>query len=129
MWRDGVQEVFAGPFGAVGEAGDTNSDGSLIVGQACDQLRLSAWTWTEETGVVCRPVEVEGPSDPRPFITMMLATSEDGRVIGGSRSFGLDAEAVLWLYNQPQFLKQYLRVVSALISTASPSTTRHALLS
>ncbi len=107
VWRDRVQEVIVGPFGSVGEARDANSDGSLIVGQNCDPT-LSAWTWTEETGVVCRPVEVEG-QDPRPFITTMLSTSEDGRVIGGSRSFGPEAAAVLWLDNEPHFLKDYLR--------------------
>ncbi len=107
VWRDGVQEVIVGPFGSVGEARGANSDGSLIVGQNCDPT-LGAWTWTEETGVVCRPVEVEG-QDPRLFITTMYATSEDGRVIGGSRSFGPEADAVLWLDNEPQFLKDYLR--------------------
>jgi hypothetical protein len=40
---------------------------------------------------------------------MMLATSEDGRVIGGASSFGLDSEAVLWLDGEPQFIRAYLR--------------------
>ena len=31
------------------------------------------------------------------FIGLASATSEDGRIIGGSHSFGLEAEAVLWI--------------------------------
>jgi hypothetical protein len=40
---------------------------------------------------------------------MMLATSEDGRVIGGARSFGPESRAVLWLDEQPQYIEDYLR--------------------
>jgi len=106
VWRDGRQEVITGPFGVVGEAQDANSDGSFIVGQNCDQLDLAAWSWTAETGVVCH--RVEAPPDPRPFITMMLATSEDGRVIGGARSFGPQSEAILWLDGEPHYIDEYL---------------------
>jgi uncharacterized membrane protein len=107
VWRDGAQEVLVGPFGAVGGAQDVNSDGTLIVGQNCDPLNLSAWSWTPETGIECRLVEEL--ADPRPFITMMLATSEDGNVIGGARSFGPQSEAVLWLDEEPQYIADYLR--------------------
>lgn len=109
VWRDGAQEIIVGRFGMVGEAMDTNEDGSLIVGQNCRPIDLAAWTWTPDEGVICRPVEVEGPPDGRPFITMMLATSEDGSVIGGSRSFGLTADAILWLDFGPVFVEDYLR--------------------
>lgn len=106
-WTDGRQEVIIGPHGVVGEAQATNSDGSLIVGQNCDPLERSAWSWTPETGVVCHPVERLIAT--KPYLTMMLATSENGRVIGGASSFGPDSEAVLWLDGEPQFIKAYLR--------------------
>ena len=109
IWRDGQQEVVLGPFGVVGEARGINSDGSIIVGQNCDPVDMSAWSWTPDTGVTCHRVEVEGPPDPRPFITIMKATSEDGSVIVGSRSFGLQAEAIVWFDGEPQFIKDYLR--------------------
>jgi hypothetical protein len=37
------------------------------------------------------------------------ATSDDGRVMVGAFSFGLDSEALLWLDGQPFFLRDYLR--------------------
>jgi uncharacterized membrane protein len=107
VWRDGVQEVLVGPFGAVGEAMDVNSDGSIIVGQSCNPLDLSAWIWTPETGIECKPVERLIAT--KPYLAMMLATSEDGRVIGGAHSFGLDSEAVLWIDGEPRFIRAYLR--------------------
>jgi probable HAF family extracellular repeat protein len=107
VWREGAQEVLIGPFGAVGEAMDVNSDGSIIVGQNCNPLDLSAWIWTPETGIECKPVE--RPDALKPYLAMMLATSEDGRVIGGAHSFGPDSEAVLWLDGEPLFIKDYLR--------------------
>jgi hypothetical protein len=39
----------------------------------------------------------------------MFATSDDGRVIGGSFSFGLDAEALVWFDGEVVFLRDYLR--------------------
>ena len=39
----------------------------------------------------------------------MLDTSDDGRVLGGSYSFGLDAESLIWIDDQPHFLRDYLR--------------------
>ena len=43
------------------------------------------------------------------FIGIALATSEDGRVIGGAHSFGLESEAVIWIDREPAYLKDYLR--------------------
>ena len=43
------------------------------------------------------------------FIGTALATSEDGRIIGGSHSFGLEAESVIWIDREPIYLKDYLR--------------------
>ena len=39
----------------------------------------------------------------------MLGLSDDGRVIGGSLSFGLDAESVVWFDGEPFLLRDYLR--------------------
>ena len=39
----------------------------------------------------------------------MLGLSDDGRVIGGALSFGLDAESVVWFDGEPFMLRDYLR--------------------
>ena len=39
----------------------------------------------------------------------MMKTSDDGRVIGGALSFGLESEALIWLDGKGYFLKEYLR--------------------
>jgi len=39
----------------------------------------------------------------------MEATSEDGRVIGGALSFGLESESLVWFDGEPFLLKDYLR--------------------
>ncbi len=108
-WVNGQQEIFTGPDGFVGEAQATNSDGSIVVGQTCrftGTLDQSAWIWTARDGVQCVPV-------PRPrlggAIGIMLSTSEDGRVIGGAHSFGLESESVLWIDRSPSYLKDYLK--------------------
>jgi probable HAF family extracellular repeat protein len=107
-WVDGRQELFAGPDGFVGEAHGANSDGSIIVGQTCrfTSLDQSAWIWTAREGVQCAAV-------PRPrlggAIGIMFSTSEDGRVIGGAHSFGLESDAVLWIDRSPSYLKEYLK--------------------
>lgn len=107
-WIDGRQELFAGSGGAAGEAQAANSDGSIVVGQTCrfGALDQAAWMWTARDGVQCVPI-------PRPrvggFLGIMLATSEDGGVIGGAHSFGLESEAVLWINRTPSYLKDYLR--------------------
>jgi probable HAF family extracellular repeat protein len=111
-WTNGRQELFTGPAGPVGEAHAANADGSIIVGQTCRFVSLqdpndqSAWIWTASGGVECVPM----PRQRLPrFIGIMLATSDNGRVIGGAHSFGLESEAVLWLDRSPAYLKDYLR--------------------
>jgi len=39
----------------------------------------------------------------------MERTSDDGRVIGGALSFGLDAEAMVWFDGEAFALRDYLR--------------------
>jgi probable HAF family extracellular repeat protein len=111
MWRDGVQTPFRGPLGPVGEAYAANFDGSLVVGTRCTLGGLvpSAWTWTPAGGTTCFPVERPDWVVDKPYSALMLATSDDGRVIGGSFSFGLDAESLIWLDGQVHFLRDYLR--------------------
>jgi probable HAF family extracellular repeat protein len=111
-WVNRSQVLIRGPGGAVGEAFDANHDGSLIVGAHCEPANTttrSAWTWTAADGVRCHPVTRPLTLPNLPYSTFMFSTSEDGRVIGGSFSFGLDAEALLWLDGQPYFLRDYLR--------------------
>lgn len=117
-WVDGKQELFRGPSGIIGEAQAANRDGSVIVGQACEFASLSnlvanqqAWTWTTRDGIQClQPPRVRPANN---FIGTALATSEDGRIIGGSQSFGLEAESVIWIDREPQYLKDYLRANGA----------------
>ncbi len=106
MWRDGRQEIFSGPHGVVGEAFGSNSDGSIIVGGNCDPGEQSAWIWRRESGVTCYPP----PRLRRPgFVVLMQSTSEDGRIVGGAHSFGLESESILWIDGEPHYLKDYLR--------------------
>jgi probable HAF family extracellular repeat protein len=110
-WVGGVQELIRGPIGFVGEAFGVNRDGSVIVGTNCDPLDPvpSGWTWTAAAGVTCFPVP--RPSGlPAPFYQVLMeATSEDGRVIVGGYSFGLESESLIWIDGQVFFLKDYLR--------------------
>ena len=111
-WIDGQQTVFTGPDGLIGEANGTNSDGSIIVGQACrpaTPLDQSAWMWTSRDGIQCLEVPRVRPAREGGFIGLAAATSEDGRIIGGSHSFGLEAESVIWIDRTPHYLKDYLR--------------------
>jgi hypothetical protein len=39
----------------------------------------------------------------------MSSVSDDGRVLGGAYSFGLDSESLIWLDGQVHFLRDYLR--------------------
>ena len=85
-----------------------NRDGSLIAGAHCDPTDTvgppTAWTWTQAAGVKCFPV-VRAPWVPRlPYQAYMFGTSDDGRVIGGSLSFGFDAEALVWFDGEVFFL-------------------------
>jgi hypothetical protein len=112
---DGREEFIKTPNGgAVGEAFGTNRDGSIIVGTNCDFFNpapgpATGWVWTAKDGVQCLPVE-----RPRglvaPFYNVLVQeTSEDGRVMGGAFSFGLESESLVWFDGQPFFLKDYLR--------------------
>jgi probable HAF family extracellular repeat protein len=110
-WVALQQEIIHGPHGVVGEAFGANQDGTLIVGQQCDPIdpTPTAWTWTAGKGVQCFPVKVPSSLPQLPYLAKMHATSNDGRVIGGSLSFGLDSEALIWLNGEVYFLKQYLQ--------------------
>jgi probable HAF family extracellular repeat protein len=111
-WVDGVQELIRGPHGTLGEASAANRDGSLIVGGNCDifnTITSSAWTWTAGGGVTCFPVERPRGLQNIPYQALMLTTSEDGRVIGGAFSFGLESESLVWFDGELFFLKDYLR--------------------
>ena len=108
-WTGGRQELFTGPAGFVGEAHAANTDASIVVGQVCrfdNPVEQSAWIWTARDGVQCL-------LPPRPrlgfFLGLALAASNDGRVIGGGQSFGLESEAILWLDRAPVYLKDFLR--------------------
>jgi probable HAF family extracellular repeat protein len=105
-WVDGRQELFSGPNGVVGEAFDANGDGSIIVGGNCQPVDQMGWIWRRDGGITCYP-----PPRARPpgFLVQMLATSEDGRIVGGAHSFGLESESILWIEGEPHYLKDYLR--------------------
>ena len=112
-WVNGVQELFRGPSGFVGEAFAANRDGSFIVGTNCDPANslgpATGWSWTPAGGITCFPVERPRSLRDLPYSVFMMATSDDGRVIGGAFSFGLDSEALIWLDGQVHFLRDYLR--------------------
>jgi probable HAF family extracellular repeat protein len=112
-WVDGREELLPapGPSGLLGEAHGTNRDGSLIVGGGCNPVLPipTAWSWTQATGVVCSRVTPPSWAIERPYQAIMFDTSDDGRVIGGALTFGLDAESVVWFDGEPFFLRDYLR--------------------
>lgn len=110
-WIDGKQTLLTGPEQFLGEANAANSDGSIIVGQFCRPASedQSAWVWTAKDGVQCLPVPIRRPAIEGTFSGLALATSDDGRVIGGAHSFGLESESVLWIDRAPVYLKSYLR--------------------
>lgn len=110
-WIDGRQTIMTGPEGLIGEANATNTDGSIIVGSNCQPATeaQSAWVWTARDGVACLPPPIRRPAIEGSFSGVALATSEDGRVIGGAHSFGLESESVIWIDRAPRYLKTYLR--------------------
>jgi len=110
-WVGGVQEVIHGPFGAVGEAFAVNRDGSIIAGTHCNfsDPRPNSWTWTASGGVQCSFVDVPRDIPDRFYSALMETTSDDGRVIGGALSFGLESQALVWFDGEVFFLKDYLR--------------------
>jgi probable HAF family extracellular repeat protein len=111
-WVDRREELIKGPTDLLGEALSTNHDGSIIVGTACNPYlpTAAAWMWTAAAGVTCLPVErPRFLVPPHPYQGYVHSTSDDGRVMGGSYSFGLDSESLLWLDGQVYFLRDYLR--------------------
>jgi probable HAF family extracellular repeat protein len=113
-WVGGQQELFTGPTGIIGEAHAANRDGSIVVGQTCEFASATnpfanqqAWIWSAQGGAQCLQVPRIRVTDN--FIGIALATSEDGRVVGGSQSFGLEAESVIWIDREPAYLRDYLR--------------------
>jgi len=111
-WVDGKEELIQGPTDLLGEASATNRDGTLITGTGCDPYTAvppKAWTWTASAGVKCFPLTAPPWAIARPYLAYMRSTSDDGRVIGGSLSFGLDSESVVWFDGEPVYLRDYLR--------------------
>ena len=116
-WTDGRQELFRGPSGPSGTALAANADGSIIVGRVCvpadprDPNDQSAWMWTARDGMRCLPAPRRLPSPGPAILGDANATSEDGRVIGGSRNVGgsADSNAVIWIDGVPSYLKDYLQ--------------------
>ena len=120
QWRDGRQERFIGPHVLVGAANATNKDGSIIVGRVCsgedeslqnpNPYGQSAWVWTPQDGLKCLPAPKRVPSPGPVVIVEANATSDDGRVIGGSQGIGADdTNAILWIDRSPVYLKEYLQ--------------------
>jgi len=112
-WVDGVEQLIAGPKGGpVGEASAVNRTGTIIVGTNCTPDNVdppTGWVWVSSQGIHCFPVERPDWVRPLPYSVFMKATSDDGLVIGGAYSFGLDSEALIWLDGQVYFLRDYLR--------------------
>lgn len=116
-WIDRRQELIVNAAGRIaGEANATNRDGSIIVGQFCDAANpnpasldtSAAWKWTTSGGMRCFPMQRPPRLPNLPYQTAMLATSDNGHVVGGSFTFGLDAEALIWIGDQGYFLQDYL---------------------
>ena len=119
-WVDGRQELFTGPDDLVGGANATNKDGSIVVGRVCsgedESLQnpnpngQSAWVWTQKDGLKCLPAPKRVPSPGPVIIVEANATSDDGRVIGGSQGIGADdTNAIIWIDRAPVYLKDYLQ--------------------
>jgi probable HAF family extracellular repeat protein len=109
-WVDGRQTIFVNGSTFAGEARGANADGTIIVGQTChfgDASEQSAWVWTPAGGVVCLPP----PRLQLPLgrIGAAYAVSDDGRVVGGAQTFGLESESLIWIDRTPYYLKDYLR--------------------
>jgi probable HAF family extracellular repeat protein len=112
-WVDSEEQLITTSTGTgVGEAFAVNRDGSIITGANCTGFHTTiptGWVWTSNNGVHCFPVERPAWLPPLPYSVLMQATSDDGLVIGGAYSFGLDSEALIWLDGQVYFLRDYLR--------------------
>ncbi len=112
-WVDGKEELIQGPGGVVGEAFAVNQDGSLIGGTNCNPFDYasppSAWTWTAKSGVTCSSLTPPRWAGNVPYQLLLQSTSDDGRVMGGALSFGLEAQSVVWFDGVPTVLRDYLR--------------------
>jgi probable HAF family extracellular repeat protein len=110
IWRDGRQQLVPGPYGLIGEAQAVNRDGSIVAGTGCNpyDTQPSAWRWTV-AGVECLPVRRPPSLQPYFYKAIITSMSDDGRVMGGSFTFGLEAESLIWLDGQVHFLKDFLR--------------------
>jgi probable HAF family extracellular repeat protein len=117
-WADGKQELLPGPEGFVGTANAANVDGTIVVGRGCapsafrpgDPNVQSAWIWTRLNGTKCLPAPRFRVSPGPPVNTDANATSDDGRVIGGQQGIGTeDTDAIIWIDQEPFYLKDYLQ--------------------
>jgi uncharacterized membrane protein len=113
-WVDSEEQLIAGPTGAfVGEAFAVNRDGSIITGTNCTPgvatPSPTGWVWSTSNGTQCAAVARPSWLRPLPYSVLLQATSDDGLVIGGAYSFGLDSEALIVLDGQVYFLRDYLR--------------------
>jgi probable HAF family extracellular repeat protein len=118
QWVGGQQSLFTGPGGEVGTAKAANLDGSIVVGRVCDPSAArpsdptfqSAWVWTKQDGLKCLAAPALRASPGPLIIVEASATSDDGRVIGGSQNVGgsEDSDAVIWIDRVPYYLKDYL---------------------
>lgn len=117
-WADGKQESLPGTDGFVGTANAANVDGTIVVGRGCapsafrpgDANVQSAWMWTRLNGTKCLPAPRFRVSPGPPVNTDANATSDDGRVIGGEQGIGTDdTDAIIWIDQEPFYLKDYLQ--------------------
>ena len=108
---NGRLELIPGPGPLLGEAFGTNRDGSIIVGGGCDPfvIESGAWMWTASTGVRCFHVQRKPGLLPVPYHAQMYEVSDDGRVVVGAYTFGLDSESLIWFDGEPFYLKDYLQ--------------------
>jgi probable HAF family extracellular repeat protein len=117
-WNDGKQEMLPGPEGFVGTANAANLDGTIVVGRGCGPSAIrpgdpnvqSAWVWTRLNGTKCLPAPRFRVTPGPPVNVGANATSDDGRVIGGEQGIGADdTDAVIWIDQEPFYLKDYLQ--------------------
>ena len=113
-WVGNRQEMIPGTVGYVGTAMAANRDGSIVVGRICRpgfDLDQSGWMWTPTGGTTCLGPPQRRVSPGPLVLGEAQATSDDGKVIGGSQNVAgsVDSNAVLWLDGQGVYLKDFLR--------------------